>query len=196
MVSLRLAIQAAYLQLVLRPSYELCGRSLYGERVTHSPSHRHSNTMQAIEQHPSIVKSYPIPKRRQRSRRGTTTIEFAIVAIPLFVLVMASIEFGRGMMAVQSLEEAARCGCRKAVLKGTTTADVETEVTQLMNLAGISSYTTQIEPASLSSVPQWDPVTVRVSANLGDSSWMPMPKFLAGLSYTASCILAREGAPE
>jgi Flp pilus assembly protein TadG len=150
--------------------------------------------MQTLQ--PSVKQVNLAPRLRRRTRKGTSTIEFAIVAIPLFVLVMASIEFGRGMMAVQSLEEAARCGCRRAVLKGSTTADVEAEVTQMMNLVGISAYTTQIEPAALATVPQWNPVTVRVSANLGDVSWLPMPKYMSGLSYTASCVLAREGAPD
>ena len=46
------------------------------------------------------------------------------------------------------------------------------------------------------SVAQWDPVTVSVSANFGDLSWLPMPKYLSGHSYTATCVLVREGAPD
>ncbi|TWT83234.1 hypothetical protein CA13_46990 [Planctomycetes bacterium CA13] len=111
----------------------------------------------------------------------------------MFVLLIASVEFGRGMMAVQVLEEAARCGCRIAVLKNSSSEDVESEIDQLVHSAGIETFTTQIEPMDLDSAIQWSPVTVRISADFSDMSWLPMSHFLSGYSYTASCILPREG---
>ena len=54
--------------------------------------------------------------RPRSTRRGATTVELAVVAIPLFMVVFGSIEFGRAMMSVQTLEEAARSGCRVAIL--------------------------------------------------------------------------------
>ncbi len=129
-------------------------------------------------------------------RAGATSVEFALVAIPLFVLVLASIEFGRGMMVVQAMEEAAHCGCRTATLKGQSLSTVEAEISQLLTLAGVSNYTTEIQPLALTTAPQWSPVTIRVSADLNDITWMPVPKFLAGYSYTATCVLPREAEPE
>jgi hypothetical protein len=131
--------------------------------------------------------------KNSRRRGGTTMVEFAIVAIPVFILFFGSIEFGRAVMGVQALEEAARSGCRIAVLKSATTSAVENEIEQLVEGMGISDHTTQIIPSSLDLVPQWEAVTVRVTASFADISWLPVPQAFSGLSYTASCVLPREG---
>ncbi|EMI22468.1 TadE family protein [Rhodopirellula maiorica SM1] len=130
---------------------------------------------------------------RSSTRRGTVSVEFAFVAIPMFILLFAAIELGRGMMAVQALEEAARSGCRIAVLKGANEKDVKAEVNQLSDAMGISNTSIEIEPASLNTTPQWAPVTVRVTANFADMTWLPIPRHFSGLSYTAACVLPREG---
>ncbi|MCC7333665.1 MAG: pilus assembly protein [Pirellulaceae bacterium] len=135
--------------------------------------------------------------RAARSQRlGTATVEFSLVAIPLFLIVMGSIEFGRGMMVVQAMEEAARCGCRTATLKGQTATTAQAEVQHLMTLSGVGSYTTVVIPSSVETAEQWSPVTVRVTASFDSFTWLPVPKFLAGMSYTASCVMPREAEPE
>ncbi|WP_372725404.1 TadE/TadG family type IV pilus assembly protein [Novipirellula sp.] len=126
-------------------------------------------------------------------RRGTVSVEFAFVAIPMFILLFAAVELGRGMMTVQALEEAARSGCRIAVLKGANTSDIKAEVKQLTEAMGISKHSIEIEPASLDTTPQWEPVTVRVTANFADMTWLPVPRHFSGMSYTAACVLPREG---
>ncbi|GAA5507179.1 TadE/TadG family type IV pilus assembly protein [Novipirellula caenicola] len=130
---------------------------------------------------------------RRSMRWGTVSVEFAFVAIPMFILLFAAIELGRGMMTVQALEEAARSGCRVAVLRGSNEKDVKAEVKQLTDAMGISKLSIEIEPATLETTPQWDPVTVRVTANFADMSWLPVPRHFSGMSYTAACVLPREG---
>ena len=39
----------------------------------------------------------------------TITVEFAVIAPLVFLLIFATIEFGRGMMIVHTMEEAVRC---------------------------------------------------------------------------------------
>lgn len=146
----------------------------------------------------SSVKSsrLKLARRRRRQskacRRGTTTVEFAMIALPLFMFVFGSIEFGRALMSVQSLEEAARAGCRIAILGGTSPQDVENNVAQILSPAGISDYTVAIVPSPLDAIPRWDPVSVRVTASFADMSWLPAPDYFNGLSYTASSTLPRE----
>ena len=125
-------------------------------------------------------------------RRGTVSVEFAFVAIPMFILLFAAVELGRGMMTVQALEEAARSGCRIAVLKGAKTEGVKAEVKQLVEGMGITKHNVEIVPSDLDKLPQWEPVIVRVSANFSEMTWMPMPQFFSGMSYTAACVLPRE----
>lgn len=129
-------------------------------------------------------------------RRGASAVELAFVAIPLFLVLFASIELGRAAMSVQALEEAARSGCRLAILRSQSSAAAEAEVQRLTQSIGLRNVTTEILPEQLESMPQWDPVTVRVSARFADNSWVPLPKYFARYRYTASCVLPREAEPE
>ena len=130
-----------------------------------------------------------------RRRSGTTTVEFAVVAPLIFIVVFGCIEFSRALLAIQSLDEAARSGCRIAVLRGSTTAAVEAEVQRILAPSGISTGSVQMLPASQATVPRWAPVSVTVTASFNDMSWLPLPGFLGGKTYTASCTLPKEYSP-
>jgi Flp pilus assembly protein TadG len=125
-------------------------------------------------------------------RRGTTTVEFALVALPLFMFVFASIEMGRALMNINTLEEGARAGCRAAIVKNATVADIEGEVASILTINGIATYTVDYNPKPLNEIAQWEPITVTVSANFSEMSWLPMPQYLAGRSYTASATMPKE----
>lgn len=116
------------------------------------------------------------------------------MAVPLFLLIFASVEFGRAMMAMQAMEEAARAGCRIAILDGATDEEVEAVARGVLAVAGITTYELDTVPLSIQQAAQWEPVTIDVTASLNDMSWLPMPTFLRGISYTASCTLPREAA--
>jgi len=119
-------------------------------------------------------------------------MEFALVAMPVFLFVFAIVEFGRALMCVQCLEEAARAGCRVAVLRGSTTNEVQTEITNTLRLAGITRFSATIDPIHLDTIPLWAPVSVQVTASFGDMSWLPLPSYFANRLYTATCTLPRE----
>ena len=54
---------------------------------------------------------------RQRPRQaGTTTVEFAIVGLLMFIVVFAVIEFGRALFTMNTLTEATRRGARMAAV--------------------------------------------------------------------------------
>ena len=129
---------------------------------------------------------------KRKHRRGTATVEFAIVAIPLFLLIFASIEFGRAMMAMQGLEEAARAGCRKAVLKGSTPAEVESTVDDILLANGIGVYAVDVTPTNLDTATRWEPITVTVSASFAELSWLPLPMYFQNTNYSARSTLPRE----
>jgi Flp pilus assembly protein TadG len=50
------------------------------------------------------------------NQRGTTTVEFAIVASVMFMILFAVIEFGRVMFVANALEESTRRGARMAAV--------------------------------------------------------------------------------
>src|SRR5687767_9895512 len=72
-------------------------------------------------------------------RRATAAVEFAIVAPLLVMLIFGMIEFGRVMMAMELLNNAARNGARQAVINGSTTKSVETSVSDTLESTTIKS---------------------------------------------------------
>ena len=128
----------------------------------------------------------------RQSRSGASAVEFSIIAPLLFVMVFGCVEFSRAFMATQSLEEAARSGCRVAVLRGATTNEIDTEVRRILAPVSICTYTMQIQPASIAMAERWTPVTVTITASFADLAWLPMPRFLGGKTYTSSCTLPKE----
>lgn len=52
----------------------------------------------------------------RRDQTGTTTVEFAIVASVMFVLVFGVIEFGRALFVANALDESTRRGARLAAV--------------------------------------------------------------------------------
>ena len=77
-----------------------------------------------------------ISKRQSEGKRsGASAVEFAIVAIPLFMFLFGIYEYGRYVMALQTLENAAREGARFAVVNtfdDDVVANTEAEVRQRM----------------------------------------------------------------
>lgn len=53
---------------------------------------------------------------RRRQRRGSATVEFALVLVPFLLLLLGAIELGRVLFAFNSAAEATRRGARTAVV--------------------------------------------------------------------------------
>lgn len=142
---------------------------------------------------PQLERRHWNPKRREvRRRRGATTVEFAIIAIPLLLIIFASVEFGRAMMVMQSLEEASRAACRVAVLRGSDEEEAKAAAAGVLGVADLDAYTVTIAPENFQSVDRWTPVSVTVQTSLDEASWLPMPNYLAGATLTGSCTLPKE----
>jgi Flp pilus assembly protein TadG len=140
------------------------------------------------------------PTRRRRTfwrsgphRAGAAAVEFAIVAPIAFLIIFGFVEFGRAFFALHALEEAARAGCRVAILKDATSSEVQTAVTNILTPCKVSGQTVTTTPTSPATARQWDPVTVSVSVSYRNISWLPTPRFLANKTISASCTLPKEG---
>ena len=113
----------------------------------------------------------------------------------IFLLFFGTIEFGRALMVIHTLEEAVRTGCRMAIIEGTTETEVQDTIQTMLNANGITTYTLTTNPTPLSSSCQWDPVTVTVTVSYDNVSWLPALMYLSGQNFTASCTLPQEGDP-
>jgi hypothetical protein len=78
---------------------------------------------------------FALMKRFRDGRRGTTTVELALVLPVLLMIYFSLIEFGHCYMTSQLLKTAARKAARFGVADGKTTAQVKTEVQNVIKAA-------------------------------------------------------------
>jgi Flp pilus assembly protein TadG len=128
----------------------------------------------------------------RRKRRGVAVVEFAVVAPLFFLLVFGMIEFGRMVMVQQVITNASREGARIGVLDGATTADVTTAVNNYLTSASVHGATVTVAPNPPSSAGYGAPVTITVSVNFNQVSWLPSPMFLGGQNLSAVAVMRRE----
>jgi Flp pilus assembly protein TadG len=102
------------------------------------------------------------------------------------------IEYGRMVMVQQVITNASREGCRRAVIDGSTYADVETAVNNYLTSAGISNTTLTISPNPPSSAAAGAPVTVTVAVPFTKVSWLPSPMYLGSTQLSAQTVMRRE----
>ena len=127
-------------------------------------------------------------KKRSRMRRGVAAVEFAVVAPVLFLTIFGMIEMGRMVMVKQAVVNAAREGCREAILATTIDiANVDALVrARLANVVPnsadvnelrVTCYVTPDLPftteADLTLIASGDTISVTVECDFSDVSWVP-----------------------
>jgi Flp pilus assembly protein TadG len=130
--------------------------------------------------------------RRRTDRRGSTLVEFAFVAPVFLLLVIGMIEFGRAMMVSALFANAAHEGARAGVLDGAQSSDVTNAVNNYLADAKITGATVTVTPNPPSSATAGQDVTVSVSINYSQVSWVPHPRFLGSATLSATSIMQRE----
>lgn len=128
----------------------------------------------------------------RRNRRGAAAVEFAVVAPLFFLMVFGMIEFGRMVMVQQVITNASREGARMGVLDGATTASVQTAVQNYLQAAAVQGAEVAVNPDPPTSAGYGAPVTITVSIDFDQVSWLPSPMFLGGQALTATTVMRRE----
>jgi Flp pilus assembly protein TadG len=144
------------------------------------------------------------PLIRVRRRRGIAAVELAILAPVLFAFVFGIIELSRLGMTSQALTNAARDGCRVAVLRNNTTTDVQNRLNATLTPFGITPGTVSavdsdpgtngawILPSNWSTASGGTAVTVILRVPFTQVSWLPSPFFLKNAVVTGSATLSSE----
>ncbi len=127
-----------------------------------------------------------------RDRRGSATIELAVAAPVVFVLIFGSLELGRAMMVQHLLTTAARDGARTAVLEGATAESVANQVSLFLTSSSVAGVEVQVSPNPLTLAQGGDAVTVSVQVPFSSVSWLPAPWFMGGSTLEASISMRRE----
>lgn len=121
---------------------------------------------------------------RQRSSRGATMVETALVLTILLMLVLGTIELGRAVWTFNTLAFATRQGIRYAVVRGTVTPATDEQIKSVIaaNAVGVkaadlnvtTSWTPNRERGSLVEVRVTYPFHFAVSPLLGRAGTLNM----------------------
>lgn len=128
---------------------------------------------------------------RGSRRRGVAVVEFAVVLPLLLTILFGIIEYGWVFMVRQTLQTAAREGCRLAVLQSSVDpyVNVIDRVSAVMSPTGLSTYTVTMTHATTG-----NPVeSVVISIPYNDVSLMG--GFFGTHSYNlaGTCVMRKEG---
>lgn len=136
-------------------------------------------------------------KRKSSRRRGVATVEMAMVAPFMFVLLFGSIEFSRMMMVRQAITNAARDGCRHACLATTRNASDADQVVRdhlasvVTGATNTSTVRVVFTPSFTASPATGTQITGHVEVDCADISWLP-PMFFAGARISGRASMVRE----
>lgn len=131
---------------------------------------------------------------KNQARRGTTTVEAAIVFPFLVLLTFALIEYGWLFLNVQQTTNAARHGARLAVTPDATAAEIQNAISELLTRAGLagSGFAVSITPSDFEDVPVGQAIKVEVTVPYEDFRISSLPLPLPA-TLRASVSMAKEG---
>ncbi len=132
-------------------------------------------------------------KRRASSHRiGAAVVEFAIVGPLLVMLTMGMMEVGRAVMVKQVMINASREGARMAILPSANSQAVIAQVNSQLAASSINGTVITLDPPSLANAPAGTAVTVSISVNASQVSWIPNPAFALNQTISAATTMRRE----
>jgi hypothetical protein len=133
-------------------------------------------------------------QRKANKRRGSATVEMALVMPILLTMVFGMVEFGWMFTVRQAIVNAARAGAREASLPGSTPEDVELVVTQYLeplNLPSKPSFFYELTRAGDAGNPT-DAEIVHVSVSYDDVSLLNGYFGWSDVELAATCHMRRE----
>lgn len=132
----------------------------------------------------------------REGRRGIAAVEFAFIVPIFFTVILGMIEFGRAMMVLELLTNAARNGARVGVVSGSDNAAVTNAIAEALTNSGISGYTTTVQvngsSGNVNTASPGDSVAVQVSVPYANVSWLPKNTFLTNATLTGRIVMRHE----
>lgn len=111
--------------------------------------------------------------KSKTNRRGTSAVEFAMIAPLMMLFTFGLIEIGRVMLVKQTATHASREAARVAVRPTADYQDVIDRATEELTVLGIEdAATVELEPSSLQDAAPGTSVTVRVLVDAASVSWV------------------------
>ena len=124
-----------------------------------------------------------------RGRFGAVTVEFALTAPVLFLVIFASLEFSRANMLKHTAANAAYEGARAVIVPGATASSATTAALNALAPLNVRSPVITINPSTIAVNTQQVTVTVQIPMN---SNGYFTPIFFRNKNLQESCTLSRE----
>ncbi|HEV8002926.1 MAG TPA: TadE/TadG family type IV pilus assembly protein [Planctomycetaceae bacterium] len=143
------------------------------------------------------------PRNLKQCRRGAALVELAVCLPVLVMIILGIIEFGRGMMVSELLNDSARVGARQAILAGSTNAAVTQTITTFMQSTNVNSQAITVSITVTPAAGNPDPANQIANAHTGDLcliqvqvpfnqvSYIP-GTYLVGKTLTGTCGMLHE----
>ncbi len=123
-------------------------------------------------------------RKGNAKRPAAAAVEFAVVAVAFFILLIGMIEIARGMMVQNLLLSAARQGVRVGIVSGNGNTEITSAVGDVLTPAGITSdnisVTVNDGVMDAKNATTGQDVTVKVSVPVDTVTWLPFSKYLTG----------------
>jgi len=130
-------------------------------------------------------------RKKTGQRRAAAIVEFAVVLPLLLTILFGIIEYGWVFMVRQTLQTAAREGCRLAVLQTSVSpyTNVLSRVSSVMSPSGLTTYSVSMTHATVA-----NPVeTVEISVPYDDVSLMGGFFGTHNYDLAGTCSMRKEG---
>lgn len=126
------------------------------------------------------------PHPQQNRERGTSSVEFALVSVVFFSLLLGIMEFGRVLFYWNSAEEATRLGARIAVVCDINDSDVKTKMREIFPVIPATNIMINYEPAGCTSN-TCQQVVVSITGGVSIATFIPfVPLSLSLPPFTTS----------
>lgn len=122
-------------------------------------------------------------------RSGVATVEFAMTAPLLFMLLYAALELGHANMTFNAVEAACYEGARVGIVPGSNAAECQAAAERILTISKIRGANVTVTPANLNTSTQ--SVQVRVTVPYAQTAIIP-PTFTRLLTINRQCELQRE----
>lgn len=145
-----------------------------------------------------------VNKFRAQRRRGASAVETAMIMIPLTMLLFGVFEYGRLLLDLNVLNNAAREGCRYAVVNNTNAsvaANTQTVVTNFMagRDVGFGGFTVTVSgthqgvATPVNNLVAGDMITVTLTGTYKFMNIIPLVPSLPSFTLSSSVTMACEG---
>jgi Flp pilus assembly protein TadG len=143
-------------------------------------------------------------KHRKQKRGGAAAVETALVILPVIMFFCGVFEYGRLLMVWNILNNAAREGCRYALVNNTAptiATDVQTKVTTMMagQTAAFSTFSVTVSgmhqgtATPVNNLAAGDLITVTVSGNFQFMNIIPVVPMPSNFTITSAVTMLCEG---